>query len=222
MKAEHSIAPLVHEPLGFVAHFHQQLADELTARAAALPPAAAVPVRPRHTRRIAVTALGLAAAATAVALIPHSAPTTAPQAGTDPSTHVPGSGAPVLSNAAYTVVPRKDGTVSIQVTGAEVSGLQAALRSLGVPAVVLRASESCHAKVRTDNANLETVSSQDPKNGRLMVIRPSAIPHGDSLVLVQPSLKGVLHPEKMYSMEVMLSPGEPSCFPVSQSGIGEG
>ncbi|NEA54387.1 hypothetical protein G3I60_09525 [Streptomyces sp. SID13666] len=204
-------------------HFQQQLAEELTARAAALPPVAAVPVRPRHTRRIAVTALGLAAAATAVMLIPHSAGTTdTPQAGTGQSTtQVPG-GAPVLSNAAYTVVPRKDGTVSIQVTGAEVSGLQAALRSLGVPAVVLRASESCHAKVRTDNANLETVSSQDPKNGRVMVIRPSAIPHGDSLVLVQPSLKGVLHPDKMYSMEVMLSPGEPSCFPASQSSIGVG
>ena len=204
-------------------HFQQQLAEELTARAAALPPAAAVPVRPRHTRRIAVTALGLAAAATAVVLIPHSAGTTdTPQAGTGQSTtQVQGGSAPVLSNAAYTVVPRKDGTVSLQVSGAEVSGLQAALRSLGVPAVVLRASESCHTKVRT-SPGLESVESQDPKNGRVMVIRPSAIPHGDFLVLVQADLKGAQHPDKMGSMDVMLTHGEPTCFPTSQSGIGEG
>ncbi|MBP5942487.1 hypothetical protein [Streptomyces acidiscabies] len=205
-------------------HFQQQLAEELTARAAALQPTAAVPLRPRHTRRIAVTALGLAAAVTAVVLIPRAADTTAtPQAEKGRSvTRVPDGSAPVLSNASYTVAPRKDGTVTVLVTGAEVSGLQAALRSLGVPAVVLRASESCSARVRTDNANLETVSSQDPKNGRLMVIRPSAIPRGDSLVLVQPALKGALHPDKMYSMEVMLAPGEPSCFPASQSSVGVG
>lgn len=203
-------------------HFHQQLAEELSARAAALPPTAAVPVRPRHTRRIAVTALGLAAAATAVVLIPHDNPTATPQAGQS-TAHVPDGSAPVMSNASYTVTPRKDGTVTIQVTGAEVSGLQAALRSLGVPAVVLKLSDSCPAKVRTDNANLETVSSQDPKNGRLMVIRPSAIPHGDSLVLVQAALKGGQHPKTMGSMEVLLAQGEPNCFPVSQSNvIGEG
>ncbi|MFI9105672.1 hypothetical protein ACIGXA_34725 [Streptomyces fildesensis] len=203
-------------------HFQQQLAEELTARAAALPPAAAVPARPRHTRRIAVTALGLAAAATAVVLIPHSAGTTAPEAGAGPSsTHAQGGSAPVLSNASYTVAPRKDGTVSLQVSGAEVSGLQTALRSLGVPAVVLRASDSCPDKVRT-NPNLESVESQDPKNGRVMVIRPSAIPHGDFLVLVQSNLKGSLHPDKMGSMEVMLTTGEPACYPASQSGLGEG
>jgi hypothetical protein len=204
-------------------HFKQRLAEELTAHAAALPPAPAVPVRARHTRRIAVTALGLAAAATAVMLIPHDARTSAtPQAGTDPST-VRAGGTPVLSNASYTVTPRKDGTVSVLVTGAEVSGLQAALRSLGVPAVVLRVSDSCPAKVRTDNADLEKVSTQDPTNGRLMVIRPSAIPHGDSLVLAQANLKGNLHPDIMGSMEVLLARGEPTCFPVSQSNvIGEG
>jgi len=191
-------------------HFRQQLAEELTARAAALPSTAAAPARrPLRTRRITVTALGLAAAVTGVVLIPRAAETTAPQA-------------PVLSNASYTVTPREDGTVTVLVTGAKVSGLQTALRSLGVPAVVLRASESCSTRVRTDNANLETVLSEDPKNGRLMVIRPSAIPRGDSLVLVQPALKGVLHPDRMHSMEVMLTPGEPHCFPASQSGIGVG
>ncbi|MCZ4124946.1 hypothetical protein [Streptomyces sp. H39-S7] len=204
-------------------HFKDRLAEELTAHAEALPPTAAVPVRARHTRRIAVTALGLAAAAATVMLIPHNAPTTTPQAGLDPSAQVQGGGAPVLSNAAYTVTLRKDGTVTILVTGAEVSGLQAALRSLGVPAVVLRVSDSCPTKVQTDNANLETVSMEDPKNGRLMVIRPSAIPHGDSLVLVQANLKGAQHPNIMGSMEVLLAKGEPTCFPASQSNvIGEG
>ncbi|MEU3459482.1 hypothetical protein ABZ721_05920 [Streptomyces sp. NPDC006733] len=204
-------------------HFKDRLAEELTAHAQSLPPAPAVPVRARHTRRIAVTALGLAAAATAVLLIPHDAPTAAPQAGADPGAQVHGGGTAVLSNASYTVTPRKDGTVTIQVTGAEVSGLQAALRSLGVPAVVLRVSDTCPAKVRTDNAHLETVSTQDPQNGRLMVIRPSAIPHGDSLLLVQADLKGTQHPNLMGSMEVLLAKGEPTCFPASQSNvIGEG
>ncbi|MEZ0090801.1 hypothetical protein [Streptacidiphilus sp. EB129] len=211
-------------------HFQQQLAEELTARASALPPTATatVPLRPRHTRRIAVTALGLAAAATAVVLIPHStptpAPTTAPQAGAGQSTARPqASSVPVLSNTSYTVAARKDGTVTIQVMGAKLSGLQAALRSLGVPAVVLQLSASCPAAVRTDNANLETVQSLDPQNGRLMVIRPSAIPRGDSLVLVQHILKGDLHPDAMGSMDVVLAHGEPTCFPASQTNIiGEG
>ncbi|MEZ0064505.1 hypothetical protein ABIA32_000493 [Streptacidiphilus sp. MAP12-20] len=205
-------------------HFQQQLAEELTARASALPPAATVPLRPRHTRRIAVTSLGLAAAATAAVLIPHTAHTTAPQAGARQSTARPqGGSAPVLSNASYTVVPRKDGTVTLQVMGAKLSGLQEALRSLHVPAVVLKLSDSCPANVRTDNTDLEKVQSLDPKNGRLMVIRPSAIPQGDTLVLVQHTLKGDLHPSSMGSMEVLLAHGEPSCFPASQANvIGEG
>ncbi|WP_329176988.1 hypothetical protein [Streptomyces sp. NBC_01477] len=206
------------------AHFQQQLAEELTARAAALPPKATVaatePPPPRHTRRIAVTALGLAAAVTAAILIPHAARTTAPRAGAGAGTVRPPAGsAPVLSNASYTVVPRKDGTVTLQVMGAQLSGLQAALRSLGVPAVVLRLSDSCPADVRTDNADLEAVQSFDPKNGRLMVIRPGAIPLGDSLVLVDHALTGDLHPDTMGSMEVLLAHGEPTCFPASQANV---
>ncbi|MFC1433270.1 hypothetical protein ACEZDB_21735 [Streptacidiphilus sp. N1-3] len=207
-------------------HFRQQLAEELTARAEALSPPATVTRRPRHTRRIAVTALGLAAAVTAVVLIPHAGRTTAapPQAGAGQATAGAHTGsAPVLSNASYTVAPRKDGTVTIQVTGAKLSGLQGALRSLGVPAVVLKLADSCPAKVSTDDAHLDAVQSFDPKNGRLMVIRPSAIPRGDSLVLVQHVLKGDLHPSTMGSMEVLLAHGEPTCFPASQANIiGEG
>lgn len=206
-------------------HFQQQLAEELTARAAALPPMAAAPTRPRHTRRIAVTALGLAAAATAAIVIPQQSHTAAPQAGAGQSVaHQPTGTAVVLSNASYTVAPQKDGTVSIQVMGAQLSGLQAALRSLGVPAVVLKLSASCPAKVDTDDgAAIDSVQSFDPKNGRVMVIRPSAIPHGESLVLVDVAPKGVLHPSAAGDLNVLLAHGEPNCFPASQATIiGEG
>jgi len=209
-------------------HFQQQLGAELAARAANLPAAGiTVRVRPRHTRRLVATGFGLAAAATAVVLMPHTGATSeapAPQAGPTASQAVGGGSVAVqLSTASYTVTPNKDGTVSFQLIGAEWSGLQSALRSVGVPALVMTPSASCHTPVATDSSQLESVMSLDPKNGRIAVLHPAAIPPGESLLLLNKAPKGALHPSTVGSLEIALTKQTPSCFPLSQTNvIGEG
>ncbi|MBO1413095.1 hypothetical protein [Streptomyces sp. FH025] len=209
-------------------HFQQQLGAELTARAANLPAAdTTVRVRPRHTRRLVATGFGLAAAVTAVVLVPHTETTPAapvPQAGPAAS---PGAGnsptAVQLSTASYTVTPNKDGTVSFQLTGAEWSGLQNALRSVGVPALVMTPSASCRTSVATDSSRLDAVMSLDPHNGRIAILHPAAIPPGESLLLLNTAPKGGLHPSTVGSLEISLTKETPSCFPLSQTNvIGEG
>ncbi|MEU4582122.1 hypothetical protein AB0F92_08530 [Kitasatospora aureofaciens] len=206
------------------AHFRQQLADELTARAADLPAAAApVRVRPRHTRRLVVTGFGLAAAVTAVVLVPHTGATpatpAAPAAPSGPSAPVPSATAVRLSTASYTVTPNKDGTVSFQLTGAEWSGLQEALRSVGVPALVMKPSASCRTSVATNSNGLEEVMSLDPANGRIAVLHPAAIPPGESLLLLNTVPEGSLHPATVGSLDISLTKETPSCFPLSQTNV---
>jgi hypothetical protein len=205
-------------------HFQQRLAEELTARAATLPPTAAVPLRPRHTRRIAVTALGLAAAATAVVLIPHPAAhpaaPQAPQAGAGRSTApVPSSSAPVLANAAYTVRSNQDGTVTVEVMNVHgLSGLQAALQKLGIPAVAMAQSASCHEPTPYGLPGLESVMSDDPSNGRLSVIRPSAIPKGETLLFAAAKAPN----GGIGSLQGMLVRHVPGCYPLDDSVGGVG
>jgi hypothetical protein len=209
-------------------HFQQQLGAELAARAADLPAAgAAVRVRPRHTRRLVATGFGLAAAVTAVVLVPHTGATgvaAGPRVGPAASPAVGGGSAAVqLSTASYTVTPHQDGTVSFQLIGAEWSGLQNALRSVGVPALVMTPSASCHTPVATDSSRLEAVMSLDPDNGRIAILHPAAIPPGESLLLLNRTPKGELHPSTVGSLEISLTKQTPSCFPLSQTdAIGEG
>ena len=210
-------------------HFRQQLGAELAARAADLPAAdTTVQVRPRHTRRLAATGLGLAAAVTAVVLVPHTGttgPAAAPPAGPAASPAAGGGSAAVqLTTASFSVTPNGDGTVSFQLIGADWSGLQSALRSVGVPALVMTPSASCHTPVATDSSSrLESVMSLDPANGRIAILRPAAIPHGESLLLLNTAPKGALHPTTVGNLEISLTKETPSCFPLSQTNdIGEG
>ncbi|MFH9349138.1 hypothetical protein [Kitasatospora sp. NPDC017646] len=209
-------------------NFQQRLGAELAARAANLPATGAtVRVRPRRSRRLVVTGFGLAAAVTAVVLMPHNGATSVapePQAGAGASPTAGGGSAAVqLSTASYTVTPNKDGTVSFQLIGAEWSGLQSALRSVGVPALVMTPSASCHTPVATDSSRLESVMSLDPGNGRIAILHPAAIPPGESLLLLDVAPKGALHPSTVGSLEISLTSETPSCFPLSQTnGVGEG
>ncbi|MFI9325216.1 hypothetical protein ACIGXI_36330 [Kitasatospora aureofaciens] len=205
-------------------HFQQRLGAELAARAENLPAAdTTVRVRPRHTRRLVATGLGLAAAVTAVVLIPRTDTTPAapvPQAG--PTASRTAGGAPTevqLSTASYTVTPNKDGTVSFQLMGAEWSGLQNALRSVGVPALVMTPSASCHTPVATDSSRLDAVMSLDPANGRIAILHPAAIPPGESLLLLNTAPKGGLHPSTVGSLDISLTKETPGCFPLSQTNV---
>ncbi|GAA5004123.1 hypothetical protein [Kitasatospora paranensis] len=209
-------------------NFQQRLGAELAARAADLPATGTMaPARPRHARRLVATGFGLAAAVTAVALVPHTgagrtAP--APRTGSAASHAVPGGSAAVqLSTASYTVTPHQDGTVSFQLIGADWTGLQGALRSLGVPALVLTPSDSCHTPVVTDSSKLESVLSFDPGNGRIAILHPAAIPPGESLLLVDTALKGALRPATVGNIDISLTKQTPSCFPAAQNdGVGVG
>ncbi|MEU9045620.1 MULTISPECIES: hypothetical protein [unclassified Kitasatospora] len=209
-------------------HFRQQLGAELATRAAELPATGATArIRPRHTRRLVATGLGLAAAVTAVVLVPHSGSTggtAAPQAGPATSrTDGGGSTAVQLTTASYSVTPNKDGTVSFQLIGADWSGLQGALRSVGVPALVMTPSDSCHTPVATDGSRLESVMSLDPANGRIAVLHPAAIPPGESLLLLDKDPKGAVHPSTVGNLEISLTRQTPACFPLSQTnevGVG--
>ncbi|MEU8923139.1 hypothetical protein AB0D10_19695 [Kitasatospora sp. NPDC048545] len=208
-------------------HFQQQLGAELAARAADLPAAGApVRVRPRHTRKLVTTGLGLAAAVTAVVLVPHGGATggaPASQPGVTASQAADGGSTAVrLTTASYTVAPNTDGTVSFQLIGADWSGLQEALRSVGVPALVMTASADCHTRVTTDGSRLESVTSMDPKNGRITILHPAAIPPGEKLLLVNTAPEGALHPGTVGNVDISLTKETPGCFPLSQSGIGVG
>ncbi|MEY9870788.1 hypothetical protein ABH931_000242 [Streptacidiphilus sp. MAP12-33] len=204
-------------------NFQQRLRDELTARAAEMTALDRTPVRPRHARRIAVTSLGLAAAVTAVVLgaqaggspvAPHAAPVTSPSVGGNP--------APALGDVGYTVTIRPDKVVALKIIGTRLSGLQAALRRAGLPAVVLTPSAACPSKVvPVDSSHLEKVMSLDPRNGRIALLDPSAIPHGDTLLIVDESPADALH-KSVGSLATMLTRQAPSCFPTSQVDIGEG
>lgn len=94
---------------------------------------------------------------------------------------------------------------------------------MGVPALVMTPSASCHTPVATDSSQLEPAMSLDPKNGRIAILHPAAIPHGESLLLLSVAPKGELHPSTVGSLEISLTKQTPSCFPLSQTnGVGEG
>ena len=209
-------------------HFQQQLGAELAARAANLPAGGStVPVRPRHSRRLLVTGFGLAAAVTAVVLTPHIGATSAapkPQTGPAVTSAAPqgaggGSTAVQLSTASYTVTPNADGTVSFQLIGADWSGLQSALRSLGVPTLVMTPSATCHTPVASDTNGLESIMSLDPKNGRIAILHPAAIPHGTSLLLLNDTPKDSSNPGTVGDLEIALTKQTPSCYPLSETNI---
>lgn len=147
-------------------HFQQSLDTELRERAALPPsePALSRAQRARPTRRMLLAA-GTAAAAVAVALaVPLST-----GGGADP---------------AYAVTQRADGTVAIRLfTPSGISGLQAELRRLHVRAVALEATTGCKVKDAGSTPALESVIVHDRNAGGFTVIRPSAIPKGQTLLI---------------------------------------
>jgi hypothetical protein len=205
-------------------NFQQRLGAELTARAEAMPASTQVRVRPRQSRRIAVTAFGLAAAVTAVVLGTQAGSSHTPvQAGPTTSSTTGDNGGSGIENASYTVTVREGGTVALLLTGTKLSGLQTALRRAGLPAVVLTPSASCASRVvGVDGHHLDAVMSRDPKNGRIVLLNPHAVPHGDTVVIVDESLHDGAGNGTVGSMDYILTRNVPSCFPTSQVDIGEG
>ncbi|MEY9843042.1 hypothetical protein [Streptacidiphilus sp. MAP5-3] len=210
-------------PVDTPVNFQQRLGDELTARAAARPVLSLTPVRQRHTRRIAVTSLGLAAAVTAAVLGTHAVGSPAtPQAAPAPSSAGNSNSTPVFSDVGYTVTVRPGHIVALEIIGTKLAGLQAALHRTGLPAVVLSPSATCPTKVTpVDSSHLGQVMSLDPKNGRVALLDPGAVPHGDTLLVVDEAPPGALH-KSVGSLAVMLTNPAPTCFPSSQVDIGGG
>ena len=134
-------------------------------------PRTPAPVRARRRRLAPVAALGLAlAAALAAAVIGLSS----------------GGGAP-----AYAVTSNPDGTITVTIGElAGVTGADETLASLGVPVRVVRSEAGCpirrgeYDSVRLSPAQFQRIS----KPGRharsaAIVITPSAIPAGDTVVI---------------------------------------
>jgi hypothetical protein len=145
-------------------HFQQSLDAELRERAEALPAAAPPARRARPPRRLLLAA-GTAAAAVAVAVaVPLST-----GGGADP---------------AYAVIQRTDGTVAIRLfSPSGSSGLQAELRRLHIRAVALEATAGCNDKELGSTSALESVIVHDHNAGGFTVIRPSAIPRDQTLLI---------------------------------------
>ena len=155
-------------------YFQQSLDAELQERAAQLPPEqAAAPTRRARPRRRVLIAVGAVAAAAAVAV---AVPATT------------GGG----TQAAYAVTPHSDGTVSIKLFDPkDLAALQAELRRLGIPMTAMVATQGCTEALPPTGATLkrqlgqivvaETARPAYPAITE--VIRPSAIPDGETLLL---------------------------------------
>ncbi|MFC1406372.1 MULTISPECIES: hypothetical protein [Streptacidiphilus] len=147
-------------------HFRQRLDAELRERAAQLSAKSApTPARrfrpPRRMLMVAATA----AAAVAVALaVPLST----------------GDG----TNGAFAVTPHPDGTVSVQLFDPKAIGdFQAALRKLGIPATAMVTTPGCTTKLSGTAGPLDNVLlGPEHTYPERMLIRPSAIPHGETLL----------------------------------------
>lgn len=174
-------------------------------------------------RRLAFT-LGAVAAVVAVAVaVPLGGGTHGKQAAADPSAapaaHRTASSSLDIVTTDYTVQSVPDGTIAVKLMNVKgIPGLQAALRQAGVPAAVMGFSASCHATVDTD----ESVDPQQvfppSANGRITLIRPSAVPKGEHL-LFEPTTA----PDgKVGMLQMSVVRQVPSCVPQSQNEIGEG
>ncbi len=134
-------------------------------------------VRERRRRLLPLAAIGLAIAATLTAIVIGLS-----------------SGGP--GNAAYAVVSKPDGTVSITIRElAGVHGADAKLASLGVPVRAVRSSSACptrpgqykRAHLTPEQARrISTLSG--PAGSASVLITPSAIPSGDTVVIGARSL----------------------------------
>ncbi|WP_328334081.1 hypothetical protein [Streptomyces sp. NBC_00455] len=202
------------------AHFKQQLATELAARAASLP----APVQPAvdrgHARRLGVLAVGATAVAlaTAAVLVPRAADSHAPQSTAD-APHATPSRSPGTTldivNADYAVKSASHGWVSVQLfTSRGVPGLQADLRKAGVPAAVMTPSASCHATIDTDHSRRGNVvkampptrSHRAPDGGISQMINPGAIPQGEHLLFI-----ARFAPGQVQALSVQLVHTIPAC-----------
>jgi len=173
-------------------HFKQQLADELAAHAASLPAPDGkhAPVRLRAPRRVALT-VGVAAAAAVAVTVPLASGShgTRQAAGTPSATASTGID---IVNADYAVRSESGGTVSVELFRPQgVRSLQIALRKAGIPAAVLIPSDTCRTTVRVDRSGRGDINkvvsagrALRASDGASQLITPSAIPKGDTLLLV--------------------------------------
>ncbi|MFF1399191.1 hypothetical protein ACFVZD_36030 [Streptomyces sp. NPDC058287] len=217
-------------------HFKEQLADELSIRAASLPVSAdnCSPTRRRSPRRqVAFTAGATAALAVVVIALPllsgtHHTPqaapaprttlSTGPGTSTPPTPHgTPGTGLDIV-NADYSLKSEPDGKVAVQLFKRKgVPGLQAALRKAGVPAAVMTPSASCHATFHSDHSRLRSLDKILPQDdvkrnsrGIYHVINPAAIPEGDHLLFIV-----TFAPGDVQMVEATLTRQVPDCLPAA-------
>lgn len=136
------------------------------------------------------------------------------------STAVGSAGSSInIATTDFSVKSAPGGTVAVTLNNPKgMSGLETALRQAGIPAAVLEFSASCHTKVDTDDSvDIEKVFPQST-NGRVALIRPSAIPAGDSVLFGEMMTPvGGLAPSLMSVVRQF-----PGCLPASDNPVGAG
>ena len=205
-------------------HFKQQLADELHVRATTLAAPTGHRARALAPRRRLTFTLGAVAAAVAVAVaVPLAGGTHGRQAAAGPSAapagHGTGSSSIDIVTTDYSVQSAPDGTIAVKLMNTKgIPGLQAALRQAGVPAAVMTFSPSCHATVATDESVDPQKVFPQSANGRITLIRLSAVPKGEHLLLEPTTAPNGL----VGALQLSVVRTVPSCVPESQNEIGEG
>ncbi|MCX5203180.1 hypothetical protein OG897_17210 [Streptomyces sp. NBC_00237] len=200
-------------------HFKQQLADELHARASALPTPRGHRTRVQLPRPRLTFALGAVTAAAAVAVAVPVA-LSGPSPSDAPAPHRAATSSSIdIVTATYTVKSVPNGTIAVRLMDAKgIPGLQDALRQAGVPAAVMAYSPSCTTTVDRDN----TVDSQkvfpESADGRDTLIRLSAVPKGEHLLVTPtPTPNGGIG-----GLALSVVRHIPDCVPASDNGIGAG
>ncbi len=184
--------------------------------------------RPRSPRRRLAFTLGAVAAAVAAAVaVPLAGGAHGKQAAAAPSDATAAQRTASSSASSsidivttdYTVQSVPNGTIAVQLMNTKgIPGLQTALRQAGIPAAVMGFSASCHATVDTDGSIDPQKVSPPSANGRITLIRLSAVPKGEHL-LFEPMTAAN---GKVGTLQLSVVRQVPSCVPESQNGIGEG
>jgi hypothetical protein len=186
-------------------HFQQSLGTELRERAELLSAAPGPARRARPTRRVLLVAATAAAAVAAVVAVPLST----------------GGG----TESAYAVTPHSDGTVSFQLFNPKgAAGLEAALHKLGIRTVAMVTTKGCAEKTPKSDPQIHNVLllRRGANGAAIELIRPSAVPRGETLLLSVTPLQGsggAPDGSSRGAIQFLLVRNVPSCIPPIDVGI---